>query len=139
MCGQIIHIINNLFEIYCVFKQISQYRFEPILIDGSSDWRWTEFPVIYQALEYIWNSSYKTERYIYCFKIVTGDKQSDRLLLTYHRFANIMNRTFQKDGNWLKENFCFMYSPNLTIPTSPKSPTSVESASQLSLLFPDPP
>ncbi len=39
MCRQIIHIINNLFEIYCVFKQISQYRFEPILIDGSSDWR----------------------------------------------------------------------------------------------------
>ena len=38
-----------------------------------------------------------------------GDRCSDRLPPTYHRFESTMNRAFWKYGDRLKENFRFLY------------------------------
>ena len=40
-------------------------------------------------------------------KAVIGDRCGDRLLTTYHRSVNTMNREFQESGDRLKEDFHF--------------------------------
>ena len=61
-----------------------------------------------QALEYVWHGLGKAKKSIICtIRMVIGDRCGDRLLTTYHRSVNAMNREFQESGDRLKEDFHF--------------------------------